>query len=59
MPPQAKNLINEVADASISAADELMEGIGDLIKLSAHDNDYIKAAWQCKLRNQANTKKKL
>ena len=56
--PQAKNLINEVADAALSAADELVEGIGDLITPSAHGDDYAEAAWQRRLRNQANRKKK-
>ena len=42
--PQAKNLINEVADATINAADELVEGIDDLITPSTHGNDYIEAA---------------
>lgn len=56
--PQAKNLINEVSDATINAADELVEGIDDLITPSTHGNDYIEAAWQRKLRNQANRKKR-
>ena len=47
--PQAKNLINEVADAALSAADELVEGIGDLITPSAHGDDYAEAAWQRRL----------
>ena len=55
---QAKNLISEVADTTISAADELVEGLGDLITPSAHSDDYIEVAWQRKLRNQANRKKR-
>ena len=56
--PQVQNPIGAVADAIVSAADELMEGLGDLITPSAQGNDYAEAAWQRKLRNQANRKKK-
>ena len=56
--PQAQNSIGAVADTIVSAADELMEGLGDLITPSAHGDDYAEAAWQRKLRNQANRKKK-
>ena len=56
--PQVQNPIGAVADTIVSAADELMEGLGDLITPSAQGNDYAEAAWQRKLRNQANRKKK-
>ena len=56
--PRAQNSIGAVADTIVSAADELMEGLGDLITPSAQGNDYAEAAWQRKLRNQANRKKK-
>ena len=56
--PQAKNLINEAADADISAADKLVEGLGDLITPSVHGNDYAEAAWQRNLSNQTNRKKR-
>ena len=55
--PQVQNSIGAV-DTIVSAADELMEGLGDLITPSAQGNDYAEAAWQRKLRNQANRKKK-
>ena len=56
--PRAQNSIGAVADTIVSAADELMEGLGDLITRSAHGDDYAETAWQRKLRNQANRKKK-
>ena len=56
--PRAQNSIGAVADTIVSATDELMEGLGDLITPSAQGNDYAEAAWQRKLRNQANIKKK-
>ena len=56
--PRAQNSIGAVADTIVSAADELMEGLGDLITPSAHGDDYAETAWQRKLRNQANRKKK-
>ena len=56
--PQVQNPIGAVADAIVSAADELMEGLGDLITPTAQGYDYAEAAWQRKLRNQANRKKK-
>ena len=56
--PQMQNSIGAVADTIVSAADELMEGLGDLITPSAQGNDYAETAWQRKLRNQANRKKK-
>ena len=56
--PQIAQAIGTMADAAISAADELIEGIGDLITPSGHGDDYAEAAWQRRLRNQANRKKK-
>ena len=55
---QVQNPIGAVADTIVSAADELMEGLGDLITPTAQGYDYAEAAWQRKLRNQANRKKK-
>ena len=56
--PRVQDSIGAVADTIVGAADELMEGLGDLITPSAQGNDYAEAAWQRKLRNQANRKKK-
>ena len=56
--PQVQNPISTVADTIISAADELMEGLDDLITPTAQGYDYAEATWQRKLRNQANRKKK-
>ena len=56
--PQVQNPISTVADTIISAADELMEGLDDLITPSAQGDDYAEAAWQRKLRDQANRKKR-
>ena len=56
--PQVQNPIGAVADTIVGAADELMKGLGDLITPSAHGDDYAETAWQRKLRNQANRKKK-
>ena len=55
---QVQNPISTMADTIVSTADELMEGLGDLITPSTQGNDYAEAAWQRKLRNQANRKKK-
>ena len=56
--PQVQNSIDTVADTIVSAADEVVEGLGDLITPSAQGDDYAEAAWQHKLRNQANRKKR-
>ena len=56
--PRAQNSIGAVADTFVSAADELMEGLGDLITPTAQGDDYAETAWQRKLRNQASRKKK-
>ena len=55
---RAQNSISAVADTIVSAADEVVEGLGDLITPSAQGDDYAETAWQRKLRNQANRKKK-
>ena len=55
--PQVQNSIGAV-DTIVSVADEVVEGLGDLITPTAQGNDYAEAAWQRKLRNQANRKKK-
>ena len=56
--PQVQNSIGAVADTIVGAADEVVEGLGDLITPTAQGDDYAEAAWQRKLRNQANRKKK-
>ena len=55
--PQMQNSIGAV-DTIVSVADEVVEGLGDLITPTAQGDDYAEAAWQRKLRNQANRKKK-
>ena len=55
---QMQNPIGAVADTIVSAADEVVEGLGDLITPTTHGYDYAETAWQRKLRNQANRKKK-
>ena len=56
--PRAQNPIGAVADTIVSAADEVVEELGDLITPSAQGDDYAEAAWQRRLRNQANRKKR-
>ena len=56
--PQVQNSIDAVADTIVSASDELMEWLGDLITPTTQGDDYAETAWQRKLRNQANRKKK-
>ena len=56
--PQVQNPIGAVADTIVSAADEVVEELGDLTTPTTQGNDYAEAAWQRKLRNQANKKKK-
>ena len=56
--PRAQNSIDAVADTIVSTADELMEGLGDLITPTVQGDDYAETAWQRKLRNQANRRKK-
>lgn len=55
--PQVQNSIGAVADTIVGAADEVVEGLGNLITPSTQGNDYAETAWQRKLRNQANKKK--
>ena len=55
---QVQNPISTVADTIVGAADEVVEGLGDLITPSTQGNDYAETAWQRKLRNQADRKKK-
>ena len=55
---QVQNPIGAMADAIVNAADELMEGLDDLITPSTQSDDYVEATWQRKLRNQAKRKKK-
>ena len=56
--PRAQNSIGAVADTIVGAADDVVEGLGDLITPSTQGDDYAETAWQRKLRNQANRKKK-
>ena len=56
--PRVQNPIGAVADTIVSAADEMIEGLGDLITPTAQGDDYAETAWQRRLRNQANRKKK-
>lgn len=56
--PRVQNPIDAVADNIVSAADEVMEGLGELITPTSQGDDYAEAAWQRKLRSQANRKKK-
>ena len=55
---QVQNPIGAVADTIVGAADEVVEGLGDLITPTAQGDDYAEVAWQRKLRNQANRKKR-
>ena len=55
--PQVQNSIGAV-DTIVSVADEVVEGLGDLITPSTQGDDYAETAWQRKLRNQANRKKR-
>lgn len=56
--PQVQNSIGAVADTIVSAADEVVEGLGDLMTPTAQGDDYAETAWQRKLRKQASRKKK-
>ena len=55
--PQVQNSIGAV-DTIVSVADEVVEGLGNLITPSTQGNDLTEAAWQRKLRYQANRKKR-
>ena len=56
--PRVQNFNGAVADTIVSAADEMVEGLGNLITTTAQGDDYAEAAWQRRLRNQANRKQK-
>ena len=56
--PKIAQAIRDMADAAISTADDLVEGVGGIITPTTHGDDYAETAWQRKLRNQANRKKK-
>ena len=56
--PRAQNPIGAVADTIVGAGDDVVEGLGDLITPTKQGDDYAETAWQRKLRNQANRKKK-
>jgi hypothetical protein len=56
--PQMQSPIGAVVDTAISVVDEVMEGLGGMITPTAQGDDYAEAAWQRKLRNQANIKKR-
>lgn len=56
--PQITQTIGTMVDAAISTAEEVMEGLGELITPTSQGDDYAEAAWQRKLRSQANRKKK-
>ena len=56
--PRVQDSIGAVADTIVSAADEVVEELGNLITSTTQGYDYTETAWQRKLRNQANKKKK-
>ena len=56
--PQIAQTIGTIADAAISAIDDVVEGMDDLMIPTSQGDDYAETAWQRKLRNQANRKKK-
>ena len=56
--PKIAQTIRDMADAAISTADDLVEIVGGMITPTTHGEDYAETAWQRKLRNQANRKKK-
>ena len=56
--PKIAQTIRDMADATISTADDLVEGVGGMTTPTTHGDDYAETAWQRKLRNQANRKKK-
>ena len=55
---QMQSPIDAVADTAMSVVDEVLEGLGGMITPTAQGDDYAEAAWQRKLRNQANRKRK-
>ena len=56
--PQIAQTIGAVADTAINTAEELVSGLGDMISPTTQGDDYAEAAWQRKLRYQANRKKR-
>ena len=50
--------VGNVASTVLNAAEEIISGAGGLINPQTHGDDYAEMAWQHKLRNQANRKKK-
>ena len=56
--PQMQSPIDAVADIAMSVVDEVLEGLGGMITPTAQGDDYAEAAWQRKLRYQANKKKR-
>ena len=56
--PQMQSPIGAVADTAMSVVDEVMEGLSGMITPTAQGDDYAEAAWQRKLRYQANKKKR-
>ena len=56
--PQMQSPIGAVADTAMSVVDEVLEGLGGMITPTAQGDDYAEAAWQRKLRYQANKKKR-
>ena len=44
--PRVQDSIGAVADTIVGAADEVVEGLGDLITPSTQGNDYAETAWQ-------------
>ena len=55
---QIAQVIGAVAGTAINTAEELVSGWGDMISPTTQSDDYVEAAWQRRLRNQANRKKK-
>ena len=56
--PQMQSPIDAMADTAMSVVDEVLEGLGGMITPTAQGDDYAEAAWQRKLRYQANSKKR-
>ena len=65
IPPANRNENSSIAQAvgnvvstAINAAEEIISRAGGVITTQTHGDDYAETAWQHKLRNQANRKKK-
>lgn len=56
--PQIAQAIGAVASTAINTAEELVSGLGDMISPTTQGADYAEAAWQRRLRYQANRKKR-